>query len=312
MDKEVILKNEMEADANIKDYIVYEEVSKNAKKASAYSLIKYVVNTRHPAGYNIENVKTAVVDIVDILNTYSNEIKSVIDDSLITEPDQKYICLLYTSKTRVFLDKDYEINVDGMTEKCRLSTEWVSSELGDGTASANYLQALMKTINTYYSDVLKIYEEFGRWYLEYLKQDFKLSDLPECFKSRFAQRYIQSLLAKPFVILTGNSGTGKTRISKQFAEYLEVDFGNDEKNWLLIPVGADWTDNTKILGFYNPLAIDGKGEYEKTAILKLIERANLPENKSVPFFIILDEMNLSHVAVSYTHLDVYKRQRKGI
>lgn len=65
-----------------------------------------------------------------------------------------------------------------MTEKCRLSTEWVSSELGDGTASANYLQALMKTINTYYSDVLKIYEEFGRWYLEYLKQDFKLSDLP--------------------------------------------------------------------------------------------------------------------------------------
>ena len=46
-------------------------------------------------------------------------------------------------KTRVFLDKDYEINVDGMTEKCRLSTEWVSSELGDGTASANYLQALM-------------------------------------------------------------------------------------------------------------------------------------------------------------------------
>ena len=198
-------------------------------------------------------------------------------------------------KTRVFLDKDYEINVDGMTEKCRLSTEWVSSELGDGTASANYLQALMKTINTYYSDVLKIYEEFGRWYLEYLKQDFKLSDLPERFKSRFAQRYIQSLLAKPFVILTGNSGTGKTRISKQFAEYLEVDFGNDEKNWLLIPVGADWTDNTKILGFYNPLAIDGKGEYEKTAILKLIERANLPENKSVPFFIILDEMNLSHV-----------------
>ena len=91
LDKEVILKNEMEADANIKDYIVYEEVSKNAKKASAYSLIKYVVNTRHPAGYNIENVKTAVVDIVDILNTYSNEIKSVIDDSLITEPDQKYI-----------------------------------------------------------------------------------------------------------------------------------------------------------------------------------------------------------------------------
>lgn len=198
-------------------------------------------------------------------------------------------------KTRVFLDKDYEITLDGEKENCRLSTEWVSSELGSGTASANYLQALIEIINTYYSDVLKIYEEFGIWYLEYLKQDFKLSDLPKCFKSKFAQRYIQSLLAKPFVILTGNSGTGKTRISKQFAEYLEVDFGNDEKNWVLIPVGADWTDNTKILGYYNPLANDGKGKYEKTVILKLIERANLPENRNVPFFIILDEMNLSHV-----------------
>ena len=198
-------------------------------------------------------------------------------------------------KTRVFLDKDYEITLDGVTEKCRLSTEWVSSEPGDEIASANYLMALIKSINIYYSDVLKIYEEHGRWYLEYLKQNFKISDLPVCFKSRFAQRYIRSLLAKPFVILTGNSGTGKTRISRQFAEYLEVNFGNDEKNWLLIPVGADWTDNTKILGFYNPLAINGKGEYVKTSVLKLIERANLPENKNVPFFIILDEMNLSHV-----------------
>ncbi len=91
LDKKVILNNQMDAGANIKDYIIYEEVSKNAKKASAYNLIKYVVNTRHPAGYNIENVKTAVVDIVDILNVYYNEIKNVIDDSSIIEPDRKYL-----------------------------------------------------------------------------------------------------------------------------------------------------------------------------------------------------------------------------
>ena len=176
-----------------------------------------------------------------------------------------------------------------------MSTEWVSSELADGAASANYLRALIQIINVKYSDVLRIYEEAGKWYLEYLKQEFRLSDLPDCFKTEFARRYITALLSKPFVILTGNSGTGKTRISKQFAEYLEVDFGNNEKNWELIPVGADWTDNTRILGYYNPLANDGKGKYEKTKILKLIERANDPANKNIPFFIILDEMNLSHV-----------------
>ena len=78
------------------------------------------------------------------------------------------------------------------------------------------------------------------------------------------------LLAKPFVILTGNSGTGKTRISKQFAEYLEVIDTNGEKNWLIVPVGADWTDNSRVLGFYNPLAENGTGKYEKTGILKLM------------------------------------------
>ena len=96
-----------------------------------------------------------------------------------------------------------------------------------------------------------------------------------------------------YVILTGNSGTGKTRISKQFAEYLEVIDINGEKNWLIVPVGADWTDNARVLGFYNPLADNGVGKYEKTGIIKLIERAN--DNPEIPYFLILDEMNLSHV-----------------
>lgn len=123
--------------------------------------------------------------------------------------------------------------------------------------------------------------------------NFSLTGIPSEFTTDFSRRYITSLLAKPFVILTGNSGTGKTRIAKQFAEYLEVNLESGERNWVLIPVGADWTDNTKILGFYNPLANDNMGEYVKTSIVKLIENAN--KNKSIPFFLILDEMNLSHV-----------------
>lgn len=122
---------------------------------------------------------------------------------------------------------------------------------------------------------------------------FSIDVLPDNLKSDYSRRYITSLLAKPFVILTGNSGTGKTRISKRFAEYLEVRDEDGEPNWLLVPVGADWTDNTKVLGFFNPLADGGKGAYEETGILKLIKRANA--HPDVPYFLILDEMNLSHV-----------------
>ena len=111
--------------------------------------------------------------------------------------------------------------------------------------------------------------------------------------SKLSTRYILSLLAKPFVILSGNSGTGKTRIALRFAKYLEKQTDTEITNTLLIPVGADWTDNTKILGYFNPLANDGKGEYVKTEILSFLELAK--ENPSIPFFLILDEMNLSHV-----------------
>lgn len=195
-------------------------------------------------------------------------------------------------KPRVFED-EYTITIKGEKLRCKLTTEWVGSEVVEGVQGNNYLQALIKLVNRYYSDILEIKEESGEYYLYFLKQGFVLEDLPESFDSSFSRRYITSLLAKPFVILTGNSGTGKTRISKQFAEYLEVIDTNGEKNWLIVPVGADWTDNTRVLGFYNPLADNGIGEYEKTGIIKLIERAN--NNPEIPYFLVLDEMNLSHV-----------------
>lgn len=203
-----------------------------------------------------------------------------------------YIPEASETKPRVF-DTEYSILVNGEEQKCKLTTEWVGSEITEGSQGNNYLRALIKIVNRYYSDVIEIKEESGEYYLYYLKQDFLIDDLPDAFDSVFSRRYITSLLAKPFVILTGNSGTGKTRISKQFAEYLEVIDSNGEKNWLIVPVGADWTDNARVLGFYNPLAENGVGRYEKTGILRLIERAN--NNPEIPYFLILDEMNLSHV-----------------
>lgn len=103
--------------------------------------------------------------------------------------------------------------------------------------------------------------------------------------------YFNSLLSKPFTILAGNSGTGKTKIAKDLATWLgkKDENTNTIANKLIVPVGSDWTDNTKILGFYNPL----KKTYESTKILDFILLAR--ENPEIPFFLIFDEMNLSHV-----------------
>ena len=64
------------------------------------------------------------------------------------------------------------------------------------------------------------------------------------------------------------------------------------RSWLLVPVGADWTNSEKLLGY--PNALD-KTEYvmPDTGVLKLMMEAE--KNPKLPFFLILDEMNLSHV-----------------
>ena len=118
---------------------------------------------------------------------------------------------------------------------------------------------------------------------------------PEKGHEEIKRNFIISLATKPFVILTGNSGTGKTKLAELFAQWL---CGKDSKDYILVPVGSDWTDNRNVLGFVNHLrkATDESNAlpvYQSTPILDLILRAvDAPQR---PHFLILDEMNLSHV-----------------
>ena len=74
-------------------------------------------------------------------------------------------------KTRVF-ENEYVIVFKGEKLKCKLTTEWVGSEVVEGAQGNNYLQALIKLVNRYYSDVLEIKEESGEFYLYFLKKEF--------------------------------------------------------------------------------------------------------------------------------------------
>lgn len=127
------------------------------------------------------------------------------------------------------------------------------------------------------------------------RDSFKLNDfiiaLEETglrFNSLLVTRLIASLLTKPFVILTGLSGSGKTKLAQAFVQWI----CNNSQQYCLVPVGADWTNREPLLGYPNALNPE---EYIKpdNGALDLILRAN--SNPSLPHFLILDEMNLSHV-----------------
>jgi 5-methylcytosine-specific restriction protein B len=108
------------------------------------------------------------------------------------------------------------------------------------------------------------------------------------FNESLVIRYISSLLTKPFVILTGLSGSGKTKLAQSFAMWL----CENESQYCLVPVGADWTNREPLLGFPNAL-LPEKYVKPDNGVLDLIIKAG--KDKAKPYFLILDEMNLSHV-----------------
>ena len=116
--------------------------------------------------------------------------------------------------------------------------------------------------------------------------------------------FYAALKTKGFVILSGLSGTGKTKLAQLFAELLcpcekcQKGEGHnvcDKCTHLFLSVRPDWRDSKALLGYYNPLT----ERYESTPLCEFLLRAakDYDQNKSNahPYFVILDEMNLAHV-----------------
>lgn len=87
-----------------------------------------------------------------------------------------------------------------------------------------------------------------------------------------------SLLAKPFVILSGLAGSGKTQLAISFAKWI---CENSREQVCVVPVGADWTNREFLLGYPNALE---RGRYIKpdNGVLDLLLRAI--ENRDRPYF----------------------------
>ena len=91
------------------------------------------------------------------------------------------------------------------------------------------------------------------------------------------------------MILSGLAGSGKTQLAIAFAKAISEDV---QKQVRIVPVGADWTNREPLLGYPNALE-SGKYVRPESGVLQLIQDAIIDE--SHPYFLILDEMNLSYV-----------------
>ena len=110
--------------------------------------------------------------------------------------------------------------------------------------------------------------------------------------------YLTALRTKPFMLLAGISGTGKSRIVRKLAQATTTQqYDNDDDRWKdnrpenfeLIQVKPNWHNSMDVVGFYSNIS----KKYEYTPFVEFIVKAW--QHKDTPYFLCLDEMNLAPV-----------------
>ena len=100
------------------------------------------------------------------------------------------------------------------------------------------------------------------------------------------ENFYLSLKSKPFVILAGTSGTGKTRLVRLFAEAIGATSANGR--YCQVAVRPDWSDSTDLFGH-----VDLNGNFVPGVILPFLKTAT--DDLKHPYILCLDEMNLARV-----------------
>ena len=127
--------------------------------------------------------------------------------------------------------------------------------------------------------------------------------------------YLTAIRTKPFLLLAGISGTGKSRIVRELAfmtcpKELQDEDGTTPGNYCMIEVKPNWHDSTELLGYYS--SFNGGG-YRFTKFDRFVVKAWL--NPDVPFFVCLDEMNLAPVEQYFAEflsvLETRSRDKEG-
>ena len=120
--------------------------------------------------------------------------------------------------------------------------------------------------------------------------------LDSLYKSQI--QFLTALRTKPFMLLAGISGTGKSRIVRKLAQATTTQpYANENDRWCdnrpenfeLIQVKPNWHNSMDVVGFYSNIS----KKYEFTPFVEFIVKAW--QHKDIPYFLCLDEMNLAPV-----------------
>lgn len=132
-------------------------------------------------------------------------------------------------------------------------------------------------------------------------------------EASFFRPYITAIKSKPFLLLAGISGTGKSRIVRELARACWEEDSDEykaqkPKNFEMVQVKPNWHDSSELIGYVS--RVSGKAEFVAGDFLKFVARAW--EDQDTPYFLCLDEMNLAPVEQYFAeYLSVVESRKCG-
>lgn len=149
---------------------------------------------------------------------------------------------------------------------------------------------------------LSVQEIYDRLSLKRNEVQFELFREPAIKDVKEQYRpFITAIKSKPFLLLAGISGTGKSRIVRELARAC-WDVGSTEfkaqkpKNFEMVQVKPNWHDSSELIGYVSRIGADKDGNgvvFVAGDFLRFVAKAW--ENPEIPYFLCLDEMNLAPV-----------------
>ncbi len=197
----------------------------------------------------------------------------------------------WSTKLNSFLTK----NSDPLTADCLLVFEKIGR---------SYCVHTIKSEDTKYDPLLELFEDGEKHMLLSANLDMQSDNSsivkPKAEGVNFLSQeydYIAAIKTKPFLILGGFSGTGKSIEVKSLAyatcpcDGILNTSETSPGNYLLVSVKPNWHDASDITGFRSTV----QKKYYVTDFMRFLVKARMYEGLNIPFFVCLDEMNLAPV-----------------